>query len=64
MSFSLLRQATENTKNYLWAVLRIRIRIEIVSWIRIRIPSADPDPAVDKISSKSQNNSDHLQLFD
>ncbi len=30
------------------------IRISFVSWIRIRIPNADPDPAVDKISSKSQ----------
>ncbi len=35
------------------------IRVKIVSWvrIRIRIPNADPDPAADKISSKSQNNS-------
>jgi hypothetical protein len=33
---------------------RIRIRIKFVSWIRIRIPNADPDPAADKISSKSQ----------
>jgi hypothetical protein len=24
----------------------------------------DPDPAADKISSKSQNNSYHLELFD
>jgi hypothetical protein len=30
--------------------------------IRIRIP--DPDPGADKISSKSQNNSYHLELFD
>jgi hypothetical protein len=28
------------------------------------IPNADPDPAADKISSKSQNNSYHLELFD
>jgi hypothetical protein len=27
-------------------------------------PNADPDPAADKISSKSQNNSCHLELFD
>ncbi len=40
------------------------IRIKVVSWIRIRIPNADPDPAADKISSKSQNNSYHLELFD
>ncbi len=47
-------------------VFRIRIRIEFVSWIRIRIPNAypDPDPAADNISSKSQNNSYHLELFD
>jgi hypothetical protein len=32
--------------------------------IRIRIPNADPDPAADEISSKSQNNSHHLELFD
>jgi hypothetical protein len=32
------------------------IRIKFVSWIRIRIPNADPDPAADNISSKSQNN--------
>jgi hypothetical protein len=42
--------------------IRIRIRIKFVSWIRI--PNADPDPAADKISSKSQNNSYHLELFD
>jgi hypothetical protein len=40
------------------------IRIKFVSWVRIRIPNADPDPAADKISSKSQNNSYHLELFD
>jgi hypothetical protein len=40
------------------------IRIKFVSWIRIRIPNADPDPAADKISPKSQNNSYHLELFD
>ncbi len=45
-------------------VFRIRIRIKFVSWIRIRIRNADPDPAADKISSKSQNNSYHLELFD
>ncbi len=39
------------------------IRIKFVSWIRIRIPNANPDPAADKISSKSQNNSYHLELF-
>ncbi len=41
-------------------------RIKFVSWIRIqvRIPNADPDPVADKISSKSQNNSSHLELFD
>ena len=44
------------------AVFRILIRIKFVS--RIRIPNADPDPAADKISSKSQNNSYHLELFD
>ncbi len=38
------------------------IRIKFVSWIRI--PNADPDPAADKISSKSQNNSYHIELFD
>jgi hypothetical protein len=40
------------------------IRIKFASWIRIRIPNADPDPAADKMSSKSQNNSYHLELFD
>jgi hypothetical protein len=40
------------------------IRIRFVSWIRIRILNADPDPAADKISSKSQRNSYHLKLFD
>ncbi len=46
--------------------IRIRIRIKFVSWIRIRIPNADPDPdpAAVKISSKSQNNSYHIELFD
>jgi hypothetical protein len=44
------------------AVFWIRIRIQFVSWIRIRIPNADPDPAADKISSKSQKNSYHLEL--
>jgi hypothetical protein len=39
-----------------------RIRIRVVS--RIRIPNADPDPAANEISSKSQKNSYHLQLFD
>jgi hypothetical protein len=57
-----------NTHTVLWPVFRIRIRIRIrikfVSWIRIRIPNADPDPAADKISSKSQNNSYNLELFD
>jgi hypothetical protein len=43
-------------------VFRIRIRIKLVS--RIRIPNADPDPAADKISSKSQYNSYHLEIFD
>ncbi len=38
----------------IFAVFRIRIRIRFVSWIQIRIPNADPDPAVDRISSKSQ----------
>jgi hypothetical protein len=40
------------------------IRIKFVSWIWIRIPNADPDPAADKISSKNQHNSYHLELFD
>jgi hypothetical protein len=40
-----------------YPVFRIRIRIRFVSWIRIRIPNAEPDPAADKISSKSQKNS-------
>ncbi len=40
------------------------IRNKFVSRIQIRIPNADPDPAADKISSKSQNNSYHLELFD
>jgi hypothetical protein len=39
-------------------------RIKFASWIRIRIPNADPDPAADKMSSKSQNHSDHLELLD
>jgi hypothetical protein len=29
------------------------IRIRVVSWIRIRIPNADTDPAANEISSKS-----------
>jgi hypothetical protein len=37
------------------------IRIRFVSWIRIRIPNADP--AADKISSKSKKNSYHLELY-
>ncbi len=28
----------------------VRIRIRFVSWIRIRIPNADPDPAADEIT--------------
>ncbi len=44
--------------------IRIRNRIKFVSWIRIRTPNADPDPAADKFSSKSQNNSYHLELLD
>ncbi len=43
---------------------RIRIRIRFVTWIRIRIPNADPDPAADKINFKSQKKSYHLELFD
>jgi hypothetical protein len=34
-----------------------------LSWIQIRIPNADPDPAADKISSKSQNNSYNLRVI-
>ncbi len=37
---------------------------EAVFRIRIHIPNVDPDPAADKISSKSQKNSYHLELFD
>ncbi len=40
------------------------IRIRFVSWIRIRIPNANPDPATDEISSKSPKNSYYLGLFD
>jgi hypothetical protein len=34
--------------------IRIRIRIKFVSWIRIRIPNADPDPAADKLAPKAK----------
>ncbi len=63
------KQGTETHKRYSYTYevqldLRavFRIRMKFVSWIRI--PNADPDPAADKISSKSQNNSYHLELFD
>jgi hypothetical protein len=57
----------ENRRKWKNSVFRIRIKVDF--WIRIRIPNADPDPdparsAVDKISSKSQNNSYHLELLD
>jgi hypothetical protein len=44
-------------------VFRIRIRIRFVSWIQIRFPNADPDPAADDISSKCPKNSYYLELF-
>ncbi len=52
-----LRTVVQSRKKYLLPVfqIRIRIRIRFVSWIRIRIHNVDPDPAADKISSKSQN---------
>jgi hypothetical protein len=62
--FNSLVPEFSNILKVLLAVFRIRIRIKFVSWIRIRIPDVDPDPAADKISSKSQNNSSHLELFD
>jgi WD40 repeat protein len=53
-----LKQCSGSVSGSAW------IRIKFASLIRIRIPNADPDPAADKMSSKSQNNSYHLELFD
>jgi hypothetical protein len=44
-------------------VFRIRIRIQLVAWIRIHIPNADPDPGGLKRGNMRKKNSAKRQII-